>query len=277
MISVVVPVGRVDEQLFEQLRALDRQASAPQFEVVLSANAPGSSLELSDIRASFPLTVIDSSDLPGPSHARNAGWRAASGSIVLFCDADDVVDDRWIAEMAQLSQGSEIFGGRLEYELLNPPGVGRWIHNWSEGMPRKFAHLPFLPSANIGMSRQLLERLGGWNESLSASEDTDLCWRAQKLGYDIGYSSKSLVHYRLRPNWWDTFKQHMAYGVSDVTFARQWGLSTKPLASLIDTGRTLLFCGVAIVDRSRRPLAAAKLGVLLGRLRQSRRLRWWCV
>lgn len=277
MISVVIPVGQVDQRLFEQLDALACQVSAPPFEVMLSANTSASYAALLQHKTPLPVRLVDSSDCAGPSHARNEGWRASSHQVVLFCDADDVVGDHWVAEMSSLSERFDIFGGPLDYDQLNQPGVGKWIHNWGQGMPHKFDSLPFLPSANLGFRRPLLEQLDGWDVRLTASEDTDLCWRAQVAGYTVGYSQNAVVHYRLRRGWAAITRQHFAYGRSDVEFARRWNIKTRRLSAASQLLKIIAFCGAAILDESRRPVAMAKLANLAGRVAASVRMRWWCV
>ncbi|WP_244930157.1 glycosyltransferase [Nocardioides sp. W7] len=267
MISVVVPVGGFDQDLLDQIEALAHQRTDTDFEVVISANTVEAlgSLRATNLPPRF--RVIDSTAVVGPSAARNAGWRSATGEVILFCDADDVVSSEWVQRLGELSVSHAIVGGPLDYDLLNRQGRGRWVHDWSKGLPTKFGHLPFLPSANLGVSRQLLEDLNGFNEGLRACEDTDLCWRAQELGNDIGFDPAAVVHYRLRTSYRATWRQSLTYGQYDVAFALQRGIRSSWSDLTVNAVRSLAFLVRATIDPSKRHAAVGKWGVLAGRTR----------
>src|SRR3954452_16198941 len=130
-ISVVIPYGGGWELLERQLIALTTEQSfAGEYEVVVSVNAAHCELRSpapapapgSTDRPSFDPTrvrYVPSHTAPGPSGARNVGWRESEGDFVLFCDADDQGDASWIGRMDAAVEQSAGFGGRLEYELLN--------------------------------------------------------------------------------------------------------------------------------------------------------------
>jgi GT2 family glycosyltransferase len=275
----------VDAQLDEQLAALAAQNTSEPWDLVLSANSDQALEALPEVIKRHtvglpPVTIVDASDCVGPSHARNVGWRAATGDVILFCDADDVVDEHWLSAMAALAETSDIFGGGLDYRQLNSPDPSAWLHQWSEGPPVKFAHLPFVPSCNVGVRRAVLERLGGWDESLAAAEDTDLCWRAQYAGFALGYSPEAIVHYRLRETPQAMFRQHLAYGLSDVrlmTLHRGRGASRSfpsALRDVLAVGKSLALAPFSAV---RRDQGAAGAGNLLGRVRGSLRYSTWVI
>jgi GT2 family glycosyltransferase len=285
LISVVIPVGRVDGRLDDQLAALAVQDTSVPWDLVLSANSVEAREALAEVverhKDHLPLvTIVDASDAAGPSHARNVGWLAAAGDVILFCDADDVVDVHWVSAMTVLAQTSDIFGGRLDYEVLNSPDPSPWHHHWSEGPPIKFAHLPFVPSCNVGVRRTVLETVGGWDESLAAGEDTDLCWRAQYAGFALGYSPEAVVHYRVRETPQAMFRQHLAYGLSDVrlmTLHRGKGASRSFLSAMRDVlavGKSLVLAPFSAV---RRGQGAAGAGNLVGRVQGSLRYRTWVI
>src|SRR5688500_9296124 len=97
--SVVVPVRDGAATIGEQLAALAQQDFPGSWEVVVADN--GSRDGTADVVRSFRdrlpgLRLVDASARPGASHARNAGAAAATGEVLAFCDADDVVDPGWL-------------------------------------------------------------------------------------------------------------------------------------------------------------------------------------
>ena len=65
----------------------------------LEALANQSWPEAWEITQLLHLRLVDSSDRPGASHARNVGARAATAPALAFCDADDEVGPGWVAAM----------------------------------------------------------------------------------------------------------------------------------------------------------------------------------
>ena len=219
-LSIVVPVGPEFSHLEAQLRALAGQDlhgvngadSAGGVELVLSCNgaAPAAVEQLARRKfcaSDWQLTVIDSSAVRGPSHARNAGWHAASGALVLFCDADDVVDAGWVAGLVSALRTADVVGGRFEYERLNPDGVGAWGAIGTDALPTKFRHLPFVPSGNLGVHREVLVDLEGFDETLDRSEDVDFAWRAAYAGKSVQLAPNALLHVRRRATLTSLFAQ----------------------------------------------------------------------
>lgn len=202
-VSVVMPIGPGIEHLAEQLRALAAQTFSPGFELVLSLNGADEDRVASLVEemvwpSSIQVTMIDSSDRRGPSHARNVGWRATTTAGVLFCDADDIVDEQWVARMGAALDHAPVVGGALDYARLNPASLANWGLVSADTLAVKFGHLPFAGSCNLAARREVLVAVDGFDEALSASEDVDFCWRAQYEGFRLEMASDAVVAYRRR-------------------------------------------------------------------------------
>ncbi|WP_053351349.1 glycosyltransferase [Leucobacter musarum] len=280
-ISVVVPVGPNFEHLEAQLRALAEQAlPAPTVELVLSCNGSDVQTVSSTAAKIMPaptwrVRVIDSSERRGPSHARNAGWRAASGAVVLFCDADDVVAAGWLAGLAEQLRQADVVGGRFEYEQLNPGGVGTWGAIGTADLPVKFRHLPFVPSGNLGAAREALERLDGFDTDLDRSEDVDFSWRAAYAGLRVAPAPAALLHVRRRESVSTLFAQAREDAHFDVPLiARHRSHGAK--WSLRDLAReaagTLVALAQAPFGAGHRAKLATRSGRFLGHLAAAPRM-----
>lgn len=279
-VSVVVPVGPRFDDLPAQLHALARQSFGRGFELIISRN--GVSAERIDALVNgvtwpeqIDVRVVDASRRQGPSHARNVGWRRATGTIVLFCDADDVVDRRWVAQMTDALRRWPVIGGRLDYEQLNPTWLASWGAVSTDVLPDKFGHLPFAGSCNLGVRRDVLEALGGFDEGLSASEDVDLCWRAQYQGFEIALTVSAVVSYRRRADLRSLFLQARNDAHNDPALLQRhrahgarWGVSD--LAR--EVAGTIAALVGSPVSRTRRMQLATRLGRLSGHLREAPRM-----
>ncbi|MCT9625603.1 polysaccharide pyruvyl transferase family protein [Pseudarthrobacter equi] len=218
-IAVVVPYGYGLELLRSQIARLIDQDFAGNVEIVVSCNREilsESELVSGSLPNNFNLRIIDSSAVVGPSHARNMGWRDTSAAKIVFCDADDEVDRRWLQSMSDALDTAELVGGRLDYSALNDARDAAWHYQTTKGLPRKFRHLTFAPSSNLGTLRAVLEQLHGFDEDLRYGEDIDFCWRAQYAGFSMAYSPDAVVAYRLRSGLRNVWNQAFNYGASDA-------------------------------------------------------------
>lgn len=261
-ISVVIPFAGDAELLTAQVDALQGQVVDAPWELVVSRNG-------SEPLPSLPagVIVLDSSGIAGPSHARNVGWRASSGGNVLFCDADDIVDDGWIAAMASALTQHDLVRGRVDYTRLNPPGAALGRPSEIGPHPSYLHHLPFAPSCALAVRREVLEALDGFDESLRSGEDIDLSWRAQYAGFTLGYAHEALLHYRLRRGAGQLFRQGRLYGAGDAVLLgvhREHGARRSPWDSVREIV-TVGGLGVAAIVRpgSRRKFAL-RVGYLVG-------------
>lgn len=285
LVSVVIPFAGDPDQLLAQVAAVAVQRGEQAVEVVISANRPGGAAGVRRLlgRGSrdpgVAVSVVDSSATPGPSAARNAGWRASSGDPVLFCDADDECRPGWVGAMVQGLVDHGVVRGRQDYTALNrrPFPFSRLD---GPQHPTKFHHLPFGPSSNLGIRRDLLQRLGGFDERLTVGEDIDLCWRAQYSGATLGYAEGAVVDYRLRESLSGVFRQGIAYGGGDALLLRlhrRHGARRTPIDSLRGIAVVGVLALAAIRSDSGRMKLALEAGGLIGRMRSSARERVWAV
>lgn len=269
-----------------QLRALRRSValageSGYSTEVLVAANSMEALRDVQQILAEDtalgPVTIVDATATRGPSYARNEGVWASSGSLLLFCDADDVVDVGWVKALAETLGEADIAAGVRMHDLLNDPRSARGWSNQTIALPIAYHHLPFGTLSNLGIRRELFIRIGGCDQALITGEDIDLCWRGQYAGGAIELSPHAIVQYRLRRGLRAQFIQSYWYGVGDailLTRHRQRGARRTARDSL----RTIAGCGsqlVKFVIGYRRPIASYVLGNACGRVVGSARYRVW--
>ena len=153
-------------------------------------------------RARVPLRIVDSREAVGRAGALAVAARVARGQFLLFCDADDIVADDWVERMKAALDRWPAVGGYLDEESLNPPSVLAWRPRATPGeLPCPFGLLPAPIGANCGVWRDAYEEVGGFDLSFrgAAAEETDLFWRLQLAGYQLGYAPDAVVAYRHRP------------------------------------------------------------------------------
>lgn len=282
MISIVIPYGGDFAHLKMQVSRLYEQDYAGELEIIISCNRGRVAVE--DISPGQPgrytLRVIDASARRGPSYARNVGWRAASGELVLFCDADDEVYPDWVSEMHKSLRVYDAVGGSLHYSRINDSSLASWHSQLQEKPSSKFDHLYFVPSCNLGVRRRVLKELGGFSESLSCGEDIDFCWRAQYAGHVLGFNPAARIDYRLRPTHRALYRQYFAYGQSDALLLqlhKPFGARRSLRATLFDLSAVVKSLMLAPTSRAARLKAIARMANLIGRIWGSAQERVWAV
>ena len=204
-LSIVIPTLRRHGVLRRALDGLEEQDTPPEgFEVVVVADAQEEDFEAvakAVAGRSYDARALRS-DVAGASAARNRGWRAARGSLILFLD-DDTLPSRslvsqhlaWHREHPEDETGVL---GRIDWaaELAVTPFM-RWL---DRGVQFGFASIagPQAPlanfyAANVSVKRGMLERVGGFDEVEFPFryEDTDLARRMERFGFRLLYNPEA--------------------------------------------------------------------------------------
>lgn len=213
-LSVIIPAHNAASVLGEQLEALRAQEEAEPFEVLVCDNnsTDGTAQFALDEARSLGLRIVDASGPASASHARNRGAAAAAGEILLFCDADDLVDPHWVLELsAPLSRGADVLvAGALHHqhfndaEVLRAYGIGpdpdpASVAEESPEPPPYAGYLPTVPGNSFAVRRdRYLELLGMDRSYPGGAEETDFAWRAQLAGVRVVVRPRAIVHYRLK-------------------------------------------------------------------------------
>lgn len=236
-LSIVVAARNAEETIGEQLQALARQRWSLPWEVVVVDNGSiDRTVEVvRDFRSALPrLRIVDASDKPGQPYALNVGVRASRAPAAAFCDADDLVADGWVAEIGEGLRRHPFVSGALDTERLNTAPLARHRPKMQTTGIQAFSYPPFLPhagSCNMGVRRDAFESVGGFDESLAALFDTDLCWKLQLRGVPLTPLPNALVHYRRRASVAALLRQAKTYAEHDVALYKRYRpLGMPPLS-----------------------------------------------
>jgi glycosyltransferase involved in cell wall biosynthesis len=249
LVSVVVPLLDDEAHLSEQLGALARQDYRGAFEVVIADNgSTDGSLEIA--RGALPGLrggrIVDADGRRSAGHARNAGAAAARGDFLAFTDADDVVRDDWLSELAAAARDADVVAGGVDIDAINAP-VPR---SWHVRPPRvealnSFRFLLHASGSNTGIWADVFRELGGYDEAMAAGEDIDLSWRAQVAGRRLVTADRAVLQERLRPRVRAMAAQHYGYGKAAPDLYARFRSAGMPPPRLRQTLRRLAWLAMA--------------------------------
>jgi glycosyltransferase involved in cell wall biosynthesis len=174
-ISIIVPAHNEEDYLGATLNELIRQ-EYPEFEIVVVAN--GCRDRTADVAQGrcHRLVILSQKSL---GVARNLGARMATGELLVFLDADTLLEDgalRIIAEQfTERNSGGTLKGqpdsNRFAYRLIY------WLKN--------FIHCFVVHNGSSGVIlcwRKDFIRVGGFDEQLELRENSDLIRRLKHFG-----------------------------------------------------------------------------------------------
>jgi len=232
-VSVVVPVLNGARTLPRTLAALAALEPAPdELVFVDNGSTDDTRARLEAFAAGGPRAkvLVLGEARRGASVARNTGTRAATGEVIAFTDADCCPRRDWlaalVAPLADATVGA--VAGRLH--STSPAGVveafgslftlqlpaaaarhSRWTP-WAGGFP----------TANLAVRRALLERIGGFDESVAIyGEDYDLCARLYAAGAAIVYTPAAGVEHQHRVTLASMLRQAFGFGRSHAWLMRR--------------------------------------------------------
>ncbi len=225
-LSVVIAAHDAAATLEDQLDALCAQDWERPWEIVVVDNGSTDATPAIVERAAAHcprLRLVAATDGRGPAYARNVGARAAAGTLLAFCDADDVVGPGWVAAMGDALAEHDFVCGPVELARLNPSWlVGSRGSTGTDAVAWFEDRFPFASSCNLGIRRDRFDAVSGFDESLHVGEDIDLSMRLHLEGVRLAFCRGALIHYRYRPTLWSTFDRGVAYGAAGPVIAERW-------------------------------------------------------
>lgn len=165
---------------------------------------------------------------------RNFGRVIASGEILVFLDADCIVDPKWMRLCVDNFNNEDIaiVGTRAIPDLYDSTWVEQAWYNMFSGI-EKPDYPDWLGTSNLFVRKNVFDEFEGFNDQLETAEDVDFCRRIRST-YKIFLEKRiDTIHLRESKNIPDLFKRELHRGKFSI---RQFIKSTdkrKDLASVL--------------------------------------------
>jgi glycosyltransferase involved in cell wall biosynthesis len=182
-VSVIVPTRNSERTLAACLRSIREQTHDEIELVVVDNQSVDSTMTIAE-----SLADVVVSGGRERSAQRNHGARLAKGAAFLFIDSDMVLDSAVVAECVE--EGAR--GAEMVIVPEESVGEGFWARC------RTLERSCYVGDTSIEAARffrrQLIERVGGYDENLVGSEDWDLHERAQRTGARVSRTTALIRH-----------------------------------------------------------------------------------
>lgn len=189
--SIIIPALNEERDIEACLSSLSQQTyPRDRYEIIVVDN--GSNDSTKDLALNYADHVLEKINC-NVGAVRNYGAEKAKGEILIWTDADCVVDENWIETGVTLLQENEntIFGGGLK-PRQNPSWIERlWLLNDNgENIQQKD-----LMGSCIFTPRELYFKSGKFPEDITSGEDTHFSCSAKNKNINVVLSpSLSLAH-----------------------------------------------------------------------------------
>lgn len=232
--SVIVPVYNRREEVEALLESLAAQSDMGCFEAVVVDD--GSTEPCGDICARYPFVRYFWKENEGRSPARNYAMEHATGDYFVCFDSDCVIPPDYF-ETLQRELACDCFGGPdAAHESFTPVqkainfamtsflttgGIRGGKVSLEKFTPRTF---------NMGFSRGVYERVGGFREMFS--EDIDMSMRIRQAGFSMRLIREAAVYHKRRIDLRKFARQVYVFGMSRITLKLLYPGSLKAVHCL---------------------------------------------
>ena len=260
-VSIVVATYDRPDDLRECLRCLIVQDSPRQVEIIVVDNHPASGKTPPAV-AEFPEVTLVSEPRKGLAYARNAGFSASSGDIVVATDDDVKIPPNWLERLIAPFVRQDVMvttGNVLPMELTTPAqrlfenygGLGRGFKpleagsDWFESFRRAA-----VPTWELGATANAAFRatifghpdIGLMDEALGhgmpsgVGEDTYVFYKVLKAGYTVMYEPTAYLWHKHRREMQALRRQLYGYSKGHVAYHLTTLLRDHDLRALLHVG-----------------------------------------
>ncbi len=253
-VSVIIPCYNAQRWIRETLESVVAQDIASLDVIVVDDGSTDDSARV--IQSEFPFVRLIQTENRGPSHARNLGTAAASGQYIQYLDADDLLCPGKIAvQVAALERtGADIAYG--DWQDLSRDASGNFI----PGNPirRQMTDDPeialvagfFCPIHGYLFRREMVEKVGGWNQNVPIIQDVRLVQDCALQGAEFVYCPGLMAQYRKHGTHTISTHNPIAFSydcLKNATDAEAWW---QAHGGLSEKRREALFSAYGYVARS---------------------------
>ncbi len=193
-ISVIIPAYNEEKDIGACIKSIKTNKYKNFDVIVVDAGSKDKTVEISKKLADKVVEVH--TNAPGP--ARNIGVEKTDADVVAFTDADTIVSENWVAEMAKNFEDPRVVGVGGVLRPLNPRLLDKIMFKINSDLWYRFTavfHFYQLGTPNCAYRRDAFLKVKGFDESLSMLEDTELSLRMARARIGKIIIDKNLIVY----------------------------------------------------------------------------------
>ena len=243
LVSIIIPLKKINDYIKEETEYLLEQIYT-NFEVIILPDKYTNDEINIELFKDDRIKIVETGELP-PAIKRAIGVKKSNGSILAFLDDDTYPEKDWLYNALRAIESKNVYA-------LGGPAVNTNKDNFSKQIsgliysstlmsgkhkaryiPDKVQYVNDYPSCNFIITRELYDRVGGFDSEYWPGEDTILCNNIMKAGEKILYTPEALVYHHRRDLFFGHFKQLKGYAWHRGYFVKKFGGNSLSLSYFI--------------------------------------------
>lgn len=206
LVSICIPAFNAGKYISETVASLIKQ-TYKQIEIIVvdDGSADDTLQKLKAIKD--PRLVYYSIENAGASAARNTAYRFSHGTYVKFMDADDLLSENCVEEQVNAILANEHSIASAKWGRFCEPDLSdfqlvpekNWVTlagpDWLVESLIDYGRNMTQPGIFL-IPRQLIEKAGLWDESLSLIDDFDFMTRIIAISQEVVFCQQAVLYYR---------------------------------------------------------------------------------
>ena len=221
LVSIIIPLKKINDYIKDETEYLLEQTYKNFELIILPDFFYKEEIDL-DIFKDKRIKIIETGNLP-PALKRAKGVEISNGEILAFLDDDTYPEKDWLTNSLRAMETKNI-------KALGGPAVTSPKDNFSKQIsgliygsslmsgkhkaryvPDKVQFVSDFPSCNFLITKELYQKVGGFDSEYWPGEDTILCNNIMKNDEKILYTPEALVYHHRRDLFFGHFKQLKGY------------------------------------------------------------------
>ena len=243
LVSIIIPLKKINDYIKEETEYLLEQ-TYKNFELIILPDFYSEEEIDLEIFKDKKIKIIETGNLP-PALKRAKGVEISNGEILAFLDDDTYPEKDWLKNSLRAMETKNI-------KALGGPAVTSPKDNFSKQIsgliygsalmsgkhkaryvPDKVQYVRDYPSCNFIITKELYEKVGGFDSEYWPGEDTILCNNIMKANEKILYTPEALVYHHRRDLFFGHFKQLKGYAWHRGYFVKKFGGNSFELSYFI--------------------------------------------
>ena len=196
-VSVIIPALNEEKNIEATLKAVrDQDYRGPIELIVADGHSTDKTVQIAEKYADKVVMETTRTIAAG----RNAGAKAASGDLLLYTDADTIVERAWVRRMAGAFKDPQAVAAFGMIKPLGAHPVEGWLLTYSVLFSAWFfnkVHMDYTYGNNMALRKSAFDKIGGFDIYLVTGEDTDIIKRIRKQGRVV-FVPGAVAHYSIR-------------------------------------------------------------------------------
>lgn len=196
IISVVIPCFNVEEYIEDCIESVFQQNTNIQVICVDNGSSDHTLQKLEVLKRQFPELIVTAESTKGANHARNKGLSLAEGKYIQFLDADDrLKDGKLLHQKNAIKEAAAIVSPYTRRRGVVESSIYPDSNPWKGLFTTRLG----ITSSALFNTKDVVE-VGGWNISLTSSQEYELMFRLLKSNKEIVVDDKLLTIVLDRPS-----------------------------------------------------------------------------